>query len=135
VPPLVIGKSLTIDTDLKVIGYQQLNMSTVSIETESALRTPHKTSQSAEVLKEANKKLKSKIDDLVNRLQGQQNKYSELEYVNGNLKAMLEAGGKKVNVNRKKVVNPNAKRNATIRKLTARLEGLAPQAMNVFKEF
>jgi hypothetical protein len=135
VPPLVIGKSLTIDTDLKVIGYQQLNMSTVSIETESALRTPHKTSQSAEVLKEANKKLKSKIDDLVNRLQGQQSKYSELEYVNGNLKAMLEAGGKKVNVNRKKVVNPNAKRNATIRKLTARLEGLAPQAMNVFKEF
>jgi peptidoglycan hydrolase CwlO-like protein len=135
VPPLVIRKSLTIDTDLKVIGFQQLNMSTVSIETESALRTPHKTSQSAEVLKEANKKLKSKIDDLVNRLQGQQSKYSELEYVNGNLKAMLEAGGKKVNVNRKKVVNPNAKRNATIRKLTARLEGLAPQAMNVFKEF
>lgn len=132
---MFIGKSLTIDTDPKVIGYQQLNMSTVSIETESALRTPHKTSQSAEVLKEANKKLKSKIDDLVNRLQGQQSKYSELEYVNGNLKAMLEAGGKKVNVNRKKVINPNAKRNATIRKLTARLEGLTPQAMNVFKEF
>jgi DNA-directed RNA polymerase subunit L len=110
-------------------------MSSVSIEPESALRSPHKTSQSAEVLKEANKKLKNKIDDLVNRLQGQQSKYSELEHVNGNLKAILEAGGKKVNVNRKKVVNPNAKRNAAIRKLTARLEALAPQTMNFFKEF
>ena len=132
---MVIAKSLTIDTDPKVIGYHQLNLSTVSIEPESALLSPHKTLQSTEHLKEANKKLKSKIDDLVNRLQGQQSKYSELEHINGNLKAVLEAGGKKVNVNRKKVVNPNAKRNAAIRKLTARLEGLKPQAMNIFKEF